>query len=45
MQIETTNNQVETQALFKEAMKIRAAEFMSKDSQKNSIKNLLENQH
>jgi hypothetical protein len=45
MQIDTTNNQVETQALHKEAMKIRAAEFMSKDSQKKSIQNLLTKQH
>jgi hypothetical protein len=41
MQIDTTNNQVETQALHKEAMKIAAAEFMSKDAQKKSIQGLI----
>jgi hypothetical protein len=41
MQIDTTNNNIDSSALHKEAMKIAAAEFMGKDVQKQAIRQMM----
>jgi DNA replication licensing factor MCM3 len=44
MQIDTTNN-IDSSALHKEAMKIAAAEFMGKEAQKQSIRQMMGKQN
>lgn len=45
MQIDTTNNNIDSSALHKEAMKIAAAEFMGKDAQKQAIRQMMGKQN